>query len=74
MPRQRVLPFHLVTVSPCRQRLPSDYSGPSVALASNASVAKDLGCVKMPAREGGAELFSLLSSPDSGRQRFCFSN
>jgi hypothetical protein len=34
----------------------------------------DLGCVKTSAREEGAELFSLLSSPDSGRQRFRFSN
>jgi len=33
-----------------------------------------LGCVKTSAREEGAELFSLLSSPDSGRQRFCCSN
>jgi len=36
--------------------------------------AMGLGCVKTPAREEGAELFSLLPSPDSGRQRFCFSN
>ena len=33
-----------------------------------------LGCVKTSAREESAELFSLLSSPDSGHQRFCFSN
>ncbi len=38
------------------------------------SDAKGRGCVKTCAREEGAELFSLLSSPDSGRQRFCFSN
>jgi hypothetical protein len=33
-----------------------------------------LGGVKTCVREKGAELFSLLSSPDCGRQRFCFSN
>jgi hypothetical protein len=37
-------------------------------------VAFGLGCVKTCAREKGAELFSLLSSLDSGGQRFCFSN
>ena len=31
-----------------------------------------LGCVKTCAREGGAELFSLLSFPNSNRQRFGF--
>jgi hypothetical protein len=34
--------------------------------------ADGLGCVKTCARDEGAELFSLLSSPDSGRQRFVF--
>jgi hypothetical protein len=33
-----------------------------------------LGCVKTCAREKDAEVFSLSSSPDCGRQRFCFSN
>ncbi len=37
-------------------------------------VANDPGCVKTFARDEGAELFSLLSSLDSGRQCFCFSN
>ena len=42
--------------------------------ASLVPVENDLGCVKTCAREEGAELFSLLPSPDSDRQRFCFSN
>jgi hypothetical protein len=33
-----------------------------------------LGCVKTCTREKDAEVFSLSSSPDCGRERFCFSN
>ena len=33
-----------------------------------------LGCVKTCTRKECAELFSLLASPDSGRQRYWFSN
>ena len=37
-------------------------------------VAMGVGCVKTCTREKDAELFPLSSSPDCGRQRFCFSN
>jgi class 3 adenylate cyclase/tetratricopeptide (TPR) repeat protein len=38
------------------------------------SDARGLGCVKTCTREKDAESFSLSSSPDCGRQRFCLSN
>jgi hypothetical protein len=40
--------------------------------ASTERDATDLGCVKTCAREEDAELSSLLSTPDSGRQCCCF--
>ena len=48
----------------------ASHSG-KVALSN---LAKDLGCVKTCTREKDAEVFSLSSSPDCGRQRFSFSN
>src|ERR1019366_5790501 len=47
------------------------YAMPPKALAMSAM---GLGCVKTCTGKECAELFSLLASPDSGRQRYWFSN
>src|ERR1039457_3393549 len=43
-------------------------------LSTTLASAKGLGCVKTCTGKECAELFSLLASPDSGRQRYWFSN
>src|ERR1035437_10624622 len=51
-----------------------DQSGQRSILARDGLSAFDRGCVKTCMSQECAELFSLLSSPDSGCQHFWFSN
>ena len=55
-------------------REPRSFSTEAAGSAAGPSSAFAPGCVKTCAREERAELFSLLPSPDSARQHFCFLN